>query len=165
MTRTLALFTVVALLVACTPEPTASELTAKGVANLKSARTAHLEGNGSLALKAQQGFSFSFDFKLAGDAELPDRARMNVQMAMLGMSFNVETIMLDGKEYTKDAVSGAWTEGSGTSPMNSVMDPLGNVDASVIRDIVEVDRPEIDGRKTRHVRYQADTTKMLEGMS
>ena len=151
--------------VACgTPEPTPQALTAKSIANLRSAKTAHLEGTGSIALKAQGGFSFSFEFKLAGDAELPDKARMNVQMALLGMSFNVDTIMLDGREYTKDPLSGAWTEGAGKTSVTTVMDPLGNIDASFIQDIVEVDRPEVDGRKTRHLRYQADTTKMLDGL-
>jgi len=152
------------LLVACSPEPTASQLTAKGVANLTSAKTVHLDGTGSLALKGQNAFSFAFEFKLSGDAEPPDKARMNVQMALMGMAFDVETIMLDGKEYTKDAATGQWSEGSGASPVNSLMDPLGNIDASLIRDVVEVDRPEIDGRKTRHLRYQADTTKMIEEM-
>jgi len=76
----------------------------------------------------------------------------------------VETIAIAGKEYTLDAASGKWTAGSGTSKVTSVIDPLGNVDASVIHDVVEVDRPEIDGRKTRHLRYQADTTKIIAGM-
>jgi hypothetical protein len=44
------------------------------------------------------------------------------------------------------------------------MNPLGNVDASLIRNVVEVDRPEVDGRKTRHLRYEADTTKIIEDM-
>jgi hypothetical protein len=149
---------------ACSREPTASEFTAKAVANLTSAKTAHLDGTGSLALKAQNGLSFTFDFKLAGDAELPDKARMSVQMTVLGNAFKVDTIAIGGREYTLDAASGKWTAGSGTSSVTSVMDPLGNIDASVIRDVVEVDRPEIDGRKTRHLRYQADTTKMIEGM-
>ena len=153
------------LLVACSPEPTASQLTAKGVANLTTAKTVHLDGTGSVALKGQNAFSLAFEFKLAGDAELPKKAaRMNVQMALMGMAFNVETIMLDGKEYTKDAATGKWSEGSGESPVNSLMDPLGNMDASLIRDVVEVDRPEVDGRKTRHLRYRADTTKMIEDM-
>jgi len=152
------------LLVACSPEPTASQLTAKGVANLTSAKTVHLDGTGSLALRGQNAFSFAFEFKLSGDAELPNKARMNVQMALMGMAFDVETIMLDGKEYAKDAATGKWSEGAGTSPVNSLMDPLGNIDASLIRDVVEIDRPEIDGRKTRHLRYQADTTKMIEEM-
>jgi hypothetical protein len=152
------------LLVACSPEPTASQLTAKGVANLTSARTVHLDGTGAIALKGQNAFSFAFEFKLSGDAELPNKARMNVQMALLGMAFDVETIMLDGKEYTKDAATGKWSEGTGDSPVNSLMNPLGNVDMSLIKDIVEVDRPEVDGRKTRHLRYQADTTKMIEGL-
>lgn len=162
--RITAIVAVLALLSACTPEPTASQLAATGIAKLKSAKTVHLDGTGAIGLKAQGGMSFSFEFKLAGDAEPPDRARMNVQMALLGMSFNVDTIMLDGKEYTKDAVTGLWSEGTGSSPVSSVMDPLGNIDASVIRDVVEVDRPEIDGRKTRHLRYQADTAKMLDAM-
>jgi len=152
------------LLAACSPEPTASQLTAKGVANLNSAKTVHLDGTGSVALKGQNAFSFAFEFKLSGDAELPNKARMNVQMALMGMAFDVDTIMLDGKEYTKDAATGKWSEGSGASPVNSLMDPLGNVDMSLIRDVVEIDRPEVDGRKTRHLRYQADTTKMIEEM-
>ena len=152
------------LLIACSPEPTASQLTAKGVANLTSAKTVHLDGTGSLALKGQNAFSFAFEFKLSGDAELPNKARMNVQMALMGMAFNVDTITLDGKEYTKDAATGKWSEGSGESPVNSLMDPLGNIEASLIRNVVEVDRPEVDGRKTRHLRYQADTTKMIEEM-
>lgn len=152
------------LLVACSPEPTASQLTTKGVANLTSAKTVHLDGTGSLALTGQNAVSFAFEFKLSGDAELPNKARMNVQMTLLGMAFDVETIMLDGKEYTKDAATGRWSEGTGTSPVNGLMDPLGNIDASLMRDFVEVDRPEVDGRKTRHLRYQADTTKMIEEM-
>ena len=152
------------LLVACSPEPTASELTAKGIANLSSAKTVHLDGTGSLALNGQNAFALALEFKLSGDAELPNKARMNVQMAVMGMSFDVDTIMLDGKEYTKDAATGTWSEGSGTSSVNSLMDPLGNVDASLMRNFVEVDRPEIDGRKTRHLRYEADTTKMIEEM-
>jgi len=163
LVRLAALF-VALLLVACSPEPTASQLTAKGIANLTSAKTVHLDGTGSLALKGGNAFSLGFEFKLSGDAELPDKARMNVQMALMGMAFNVDTILLSGKEYTKDAATGRWSEGSGTSPVNSLMDPLANIDASLIRNVVEVDRPEIDGRKTRHLRYEADTAKMIEEM-
>ncbi|HEY6203495.1 MAG TPA: hypothetical protein VI056_10670 [Candidatus Limnocylindria bacterium] len=39
--------------------------------------------------------------QLSGDAEIPNKARMNVQMALLGMSFNVDTITIDGKQFTK----------------------------------------------------------------
>jgi hypothetical protein len=162
--RVLILVAVAALLAACSPEPTASELTAKSVANLRNAKTARLDGTGSIALKAQNGLSFSFDFKLSGDAELPSKARMNVQMALLGMSFNVETISVDGREFTKDAVTGVWTEGSGRSNVSTVMDPLGNIDPSFISNVVEVDRPEVEGRRTRHLRYQPDTSKMLDGL-
>ena len=152
------------LLVACSPEPTPQALTAKGVANLTSSKTVHLDGTGAIALKGQNAFSLAFEFKLSGDAELPNKARMNVKMALMGMAFDVETITLDGREYTKDAATGKWSEGEGTSPVNSLMDPLGNIDMSLIRNVVEVDRPEIDGRKTRHLRYEADTTKMIEEM-
>ena len=162
--RVTALLVAATLLSGCSREPTASELTTKGVANLASAKTAHLDGTGSLALKSQSGLSFTFDFKLAGDAELPDKARMSVQMTVLGNALKVETIAIGGKEYTLDAASGKWTAGSGTSSVTSIIDPLGNIDASVIRDVVEVDRPEVDGKKTRHLRYQADTAKMIEGM-
>ena len=61
-------------------------------------------------------------------------------------------------------MTGLWAEGSKTSSMNGVLDPLGNVDMSFIHDVVEVDRPEVDGRKTRHLRYQADTAKMIAAL-
>lgn len=162
LTRTVAAFAVASLIVGCAPEPTAAQLTTKGITNLTSAKTVHLDGTGGIALKSQGGFSLAFEFKLSGDAELPSKARMNVQLALMGMALDVETIMIDGKEYTKDAATGKWSEGSGSSPVNSLMDPLGNVDASLIRNVVEVDRPEVDGRRTRHLRYEADTTKMID---
>jgi hypothetical protein len=164
--RVAALLTITTLLLACAREASASELTAKGVANLQTAKTVHLDGTGAIALKGQNGVALSFEFKLAGDADLAAKAaRMNVQLALLGMSFNVDTITIDGREFTKDAVSGKWTEGATGSPVNSLMDPLGNIDPSLIHDVVEVDRPEVDGRKTRHLRYQADTAKMLAQLS
>jgi len=164
VTRIATLVAVATLLVACAPEPTASALAAKSIANLKTARTVHLDGGGSLAINAQQGISFSLDFKVAGDAELPDKARMTLNITTFGRSFSFETITIGGKVYTKDATSGRWSEGTGSAPINSVMDPLGNIDASSIHDVVEVDRPEVDGKKTRHLRYAADTTRMLADM-
>jgi len=162
--RVTALLAALVVLSACGREPSASQLTATGISNLQSAKTARLDGTGAIALKAQTGLSVSLEFKLSGDAEIPNRARMNVQMALLGMSFNVDTITVDGKQYTKDAVTGLWADGSKASSMNGVLDPLGNVDMSFIHDVVEVDRPEVDGRKTRHLRYQADTTKMIAAL-
>jgi hypothetical protein len=164
VSRGAAVLAIVGLLVACAPEPTASELTAKGIANLKSAKTVQIDGTGSIALKAQNGLSFNFDFKMSGDAAIPNNARLNVQIALLGMSFNVDTITVDGKGYTKDPATGKWTQGAGKQQLNGMMDPLGSIDSSLLRDVVEVDRPEIDGRKTRHLRYQADTAKMIEDM-
>lgn len=159
--RVVTLLTITALLVACGGEANAAELTTKGVANLQSVKTVHLDGTGAIAVKGQNGVAFSLEFKLAGDADLPAKAaRMNVQLALLGMSFNVDTITIDGREFTKDAASGKWTEGSKTSPVNGLMDPLGNIDPSLIHDVVEVDRPQVDGRRTRHLRYQADTARM-----
>ena len=152
------------LLASCGREPTASELTEKGIANLKSAKTVQVDGTGSIALKAQNGLSFNFDFKMSGDAAIPNNARLNVQLTVLGMSYNTDTITVDGKGYTKDPATGKWSRGSGSSQLSGMMDPLGSIDASLLHDVVEVDRPEIDGRKTRHLRYQANTAKMLEDM-
>jgi hypothetical protein len=164
LSRIAAVLAIAGLLLACTPEPTASELTAKGIANLKSAKTVQIDGTGSIALKAQNGLSFNFDFKMSGDAAVPNNARLNVQMTVLGKSYNTDTISVDGKGYTKDPATGKWSRGSGSTQLNGLMDPLGSIDASLLRDVVEVDRPEIDGRKTRHLRYQADTSKMIEDM-
>jgi len=164
ISRIAAVIAVAGLLLACTPEPTASALTEKGIANLKSAKTVQIDGTGSIALKAQNGLSFNFDFKMSGDAAIPNNARLNVQMTLLGMSYNTDTISVDGKGYTKDTATGKWSRGSGSTQLSGMMDPLGSIDASLLREVVEVDRPEIDGRKTRHLRYQANTAKMLEDM-
>ena len=164
VSRIAAALAIAGLLLACTPEPTASALTEKGIANLKSAKTVQIDGTGSIALKAQNGLSFNFDFKMSGDAAIPNNARLNVQMTLLGMSYNTDTISVDGKGYTKDPATGKWSRGSGSTQLSGLMDPLGSIDASLLRDVVEVDRPEIDGRKTRHLRYQANTAKMLEEM-
>jgi len=160
--RIASLVVLAALLLACSREPSASDLTVRGITNLQSAKTVHIDGSGAIAIKGQGGFSLAFEFKIAGDAELPDKSRMNVQIALMGMNLAVETITLAGREFTKDAATGKWSESTGTSSVNSLMDPMGNIDASLIRDVVEVDRPEVDGRRTRHLRYQADTTKMLD---
>ena len=160
--RVAALLVIAALLLGCSREPSASDLTVRGVTNLKSAKTVHIDGTGGVAIKGQAGFSLAFEFKMTGDAELPDKARMNVQLSLMGMNVAVETITVGGREFTKDAATGKWSEDTGTSSLNSLMDPIGNIDASLIRDVVEVDRPDIDGRKTRHLRYQADTTKLLD---
>src|SRR5439155_2861527 len=96
ISRTAAVLAVAALLVACAPEPTASALTATGIANLKSAKTVQLDGSGSIALKAQSGLSFAFDYKLCGNAEPPDRAWRSAQTTVLGHDFTVETIAIAG---------------------------------------------------------------------
>jgi hypothetical protein len=164
VSRIAAALAIAGLLLACTPEPTASAFTEKGIANLKSAKTVQIDGTGSIALKAQNGLSFNFDFKMSGDAAIPNNARLNVQVTLLGMSYNTDTISVDGKGYTKDPATGKWSRGSGSTQLSGLMDPLGSIDASLLRDVVEVDRPEIDGRKTRHLRYHANTAKMLEDM-
>ena len=98
ISRPAAVLAIAGLLVACAPEPTASALTATGITNLKNAKTVQLDGSGSIALKAQSGLSFAFDFTLSGNAEPPDRARMSVQLTVLGNDFTVETIAIAGKE-------------------------------------------------------------------
>jgi hypothetical protein len=145
-------------LTACsTAEPSAPALAATAAANLKSARTTHIEGTGSFSIK--DALSTSFDFKLSGEAELPDKSRMRMQITTLGGALVLDTISVGGRSYTKDQTSGRWTEGAGGTAIDATA-----VDLSAIRDVVEVDRPTIDGRRTRHLRYSTDGTKLLEAL-
>ena len=148
---------VLALTGCATAEPSAPALAAAGAANLKSARTTHIEGSGSFSIR--DALSTSFDFKLSGEAELPDKSRMRMQISTPGAAIVLETISVGGRSYTKDPTSGTWTEGAAGTPMNAT-----SVDLSAIRDVVEVDRPTIDGRRTRHLRYSTDSTKLLEAL-
>jgi hypothetical protein len=143
-------------------EPSPTELLQKASANLKNAKTAHIDGTGSFAISS--GLSISFDFKMTGDAEMPDKARLTTQMSLLGQSLSVDTVTIGGKTFSKGLAGNDWTETPGGDPQGAILDPLGQADLSAVVTVTEVDRPEIDGRKTRHLSYAIDQSKLLEKM-
>jgi hypothetical protein len=144
-------------------EPSPTELLQKASTNLKNAKTAHIDGTGSFAISS--GLSISFDFKMNGDAEMPDKARLTTQMSLLGQSLSVDTITVGGKTFSKGLVGDEWTETPENDPQGAILDPLGQADLSAVATVTEVDRPEIDGRKTRHLSYTIDQGKLLEKLT
>ena len=156
-----------ALAIACGPaatlaEPSPTELLQQASANLTNAKTAHIEGTGSFAISS--GLSISFDFNLNGDAEMPDKSRLTTQMTLLGQSLSVDTITIGGRTFSKGLMGGDWAESAANDPQGAVLDPLGQADLTAVTSVIEIDRPEIDGRKTRHLSYVIDQTKLLEKM-
>ena len=143
-------------------EPSPTELLQKASANLTNAKTAHIDGTGSFAISS--GLNISFDFKLNGDAEMPDKSRLTTQMSLLGQSLSVDTITVGGRTFSKGLVGGDWTESAANDPQGAVLDPLGQADLTAVASVTEVDRPEIDGRKTRHLSYVIDQSKLVEKM-
>jgi hypothetical protein len=143
-------------------EPSPTELLQKASANLTSAKTAHIDGTGSFAISS--GLSLSFDFKLNGDAEMPDKSRLTTQMSLLGQALSVDTITIGGRTFSKGLMGGDWTESAANDPQSAVLDPLGQADLTAVTTVTEVDRPEIDGRKTRHLSYVIDQSKLVEKM-
>jgi hypothetical protein len=143
-------------------EPTPTELLQQASANLTNAKTAHLEGTGSFAISS--GLSISFDFKLNGDVEMPDKSRLTTAMSLLGQSLSVDTITIGGRTFSKGLVGGDWTESAANDPQGAVLDPLGQADLTAVTNVTEVDRPEVDGRKTRHLSYVIDQSKLVEKM-
>jgi hypothetical protein len=148
--------------VATLAEPTPSELLQKASTNFKNAKTAHIDGKGSFAISS--GLSISFDFTMNGDAEMPDKARLTTQMSLLGQSLSVDTITIGGRTFSKGLAGADWTESAANDPQGAIMDPLGQADLSAVATVTEVDRPEIDGRKTRHLSYTIDQGKLIEKM-
>jgi hypothetical protein len=144
-------------------EPSPSELLQKASANLTSAKTAHIDGTGSFAISS--GLSISFDFKLNGDAEMPDKSRLTTQMSLLGQSLSVDTITIGGRTFSKGLMGGDWTESAANDPQGAVLDPLGQADLSAVATVIELDRPEIDGRKTRHLSYVIDQSKLVDKLT
>jgi hypothetical protein len=144
-------------------EPSPTELLQKASANLKNAKTAHIDGTGSFAISS--GLSISFDFKMNGDAEMPDKARLTTQMSLLGQSLSVDTISIGGRTFSKGLVGDGWTETAENDPQGAILDPLGQADLSAVATVTEIDRPEIDGRKTRHLSYTIDQGKLLEKLT
>jgi hypothetical protein len=61
-------------------------------------------------------------------------------------------------------MGGDWTESAADDPQGAVLDPLGQADLTAVASVIEVDRPEIDGRKTRHLSYVIDQSKLIEKM-
>jgi hypothetical protein len=156
-----------ALAIACGPaatlaEPSPTELLQQASANLTNAKTAHMEGTGSFAISS--GLSISFDFQLNGDAEMPDKSRLTTQMSLLGQSLSVDTITIGGRTFSKGLMGGDWAESAANDPQGAVLDPLGQADLTAVTSVIEIDRPEIDGRKTRHLSYVIDQTKLVEKM-
>ena len=156
-----------ALAIACggtatVAEPSPTELLQKASTNLQAAKTAHIEGTGSFAISS--GLSISFDFKLNGDAEMPDKSRLTTEMSLLGQSLSVDTITVDGRTFSKGLTGSDWTESAANDPQAAVLDPLGQADLTSVATVTEVDRPEIDGRKTRHLSYVIDQSKLVEKM-
>jgi hypothetical protein len=156
-----------ALAIACGPaatlaEPSPAELLQHASANLTNAKTAHIEGTGSFAISS--GLSISFDFQLNGDAEMPDKSRLTTQMSLLGQSLSVDTITIGGRTFSKGLMGGDWAESAANDPQGAVLDPLGQADLTAVTSVIEIDRPEIDGRKTRHLSYVIDQTKLVEKM-
>jgi hypothetical protein len=143
-------------------EPSPTELLLKASTNLKNAKTAHIDGTGSFAISS--GLSISFDFNMNGDAEMPDKARLTTQMSLLGQSLSVDTISIGGRTFSKGLVGNDWTETAENDPQGAILDPLGQADLSAVATVTEVDRPEVDGRKTRHLSYTIDQSKLLEKM-
>ena len=152
--------------VATLTEPTPVELLQKANANLKTAKTTHIEGTGSVALKG--GMTMSFDMKLSGDAEIPGKARMTAQMSIFGQNVSADTISVAGHTYVKTVGAAGWTEGGSSDPTQGMLDPMGQTDLAAAMNVTEVDRPTVDGKKTRHLSYSVDpkalVDKMLQGM-
>ena len=143
-------------------EPSPAELLQKASTNLKDAKTAHIQGTGNFAITS--GLSISFDFKLNGDVEIPDKSRLATQMSLLGQSLAVDTITIGGKTFSKGLIGSGWTVTAANDPQGAVLDPLGQTDLSAVTKVIEVDRPVIDGRKTRHLSYTIDQSKLAEKM-
>ena len=158
---------VAALAIACgqpavLAEPSPTELLQKASTNLKDAKTAHIAGTGSFAISS--GLNISFDFKLNGDVEIPDKSRLSTEMSLLGQTLSVDTITIGGRTFSRGLTGSGWSETAGNDPQGAVLDPLGQTDLSAVTTVIEVDRPEIDGRKTRHLSYTIDQSKLVEKM-
>jgi len=169
--RLAAVLAVAGLVLACgqvatLAEPSPVELLQKANANLKTAKTTHIEGTGSVALKG--GMSMTFDMKLSGDAEVPDKARITAQMSVLGQNISADSISVGGHTYVKTAGAADWVEGASADPTQGMLDPMGQADLTAATNVTELDRPTVDGKKTRHLSYSVDpqalVDKMLKGM-
>jgi Family of unknown function (DUF6612) len=82
------------------------------------------------------------------DANSPEEMQMNMALDMMGQSFTTEMIIVHGKVYTKDPMSGEWT----ISPQSPTVarKAAEALDLNSLKDVTLVDEEVVDGIPAYH---------------
>jgi len=151
------------LVTACGRELSPTDLAAASIAHLKGSKTAHVEVTGSI--KLQGALSLGYEMIVTGDVSLPDNSRMTVRIPTLMPDRSIETIRIGDAGWARTTLDATWSSDGSARSFSTIVDLLRDLDPVLTSQIVEVDRPIVDGRKTRHLRYPARSTRMLDGLA
>jgi hypothetical protein len=119
--------------------------------------------------QAQQGSSVaalantSVTLQGTGEAVYPDQVHVSVQVTTSGLAFATEQVVVGGKVYTKNPLTGQWTVGD-PSQLGLQLNQLGPLTAKQILEasgsVQDLGDVSLSGVATHHYRITPDKTKL-----
>jgi LppX_LprAFG lipoprotein len=184
MKRTLAVLLGALLLAACgsiavveTPQQVVATASQKMTSDVKTAKldmTATIvesfppELVQSLGGAASGLSNITLDLNGKGQMQLPDKAAMNFQVKIGGVTVTVDSVVAGGKLYVKDPTTGNWTLAQGTSGLGQFSSQLDPTSATgllkAVQSVKDLGDTKLNGTDVHHYEVVPDKTKLQEQM-
>ncbi|TMG41305.1 MAG: hypothetical protein E6H92_00675 [Chloroflexi bacterium] len=118
------------------------------------------------SLGAQGGglSNITVDVSGKGQMQLPDKAAMNFQAKVGGVTVTVDSVVAGGKFYIKDPTTGNWTLAQGTSGLgqfSNQLDPISTTDLlKSVQSVKDLGDTKLNGTDVHHYEIVPDKTKL-----
>jgi hypothetical protein len=156
-----------------------SQALAAAAQKMSQLQSAKFDMNGSVSLQlpammaallAQGGSgaaagSLAIDVKGSGAIQFPDRMHLSMTSHMGGLTVTSEEILVGGKAYVKNPISGRWSSVASTQLSDEVSQP-DPLNASQLlasaKDVKDLGDTSFDGAAVHHYRLTLDQAKLLQ---
>jgi hypothetical protein len=124
-------------------------------------------GAGLAQLLGQSGSSdrLAISLKGSGEAQFPDRMHASTTSHMGGLTVTTEEILVGGKAYVKNPLSGRWSlaQSTGVNDQLSQPDPLNASELlESAKDVKDLGDTSLDGAAVHHYRVTLDQAKLTQ---
>ncbi len=108
--------------------------------------------------------NITVDLSGKGQMQLPDRAAMNFQAKVGGVTVTLDSVVAGGKFYIKDPTTGNWTLAQGTSGFGQFSSQLDPISATgllkAVLSVKDLGDTKLNGMDVHHYEIVADKTKL-----
>ena len=112
--------------------------------------------------------NITVDVSGKGQMQLPDKAAMNFQAKVGGVTVTVDSVVAGGKFYVKDPTTGNWTVAQGTSGLgqfSNQLDPISTTGLlKAVQSVKDLGDTKLNGTDVHHYEIVPDKTKLEEQM-